>query len=158
MGSIKKLCQCRGRSDTCVLMDIPIVFHERHIQIRALTMLPTAKPSTISPQPNRPLGGYIGAASLSPASSVPSLDAETDYSPPPVFGINDVMSYDINHPRMQIYHPDLAPSAQSTEAVLMSRSLLQQSYAQDAAATRIAQISNAFKDAPRFSHSLNIMA
>ena len=123
-------------------------------------MLPPAKPYSNSTPPARASGsaGHIGVTSLALASSVPSRGVETDYAPPPVFAMEEMAAYDINHPRMQVYHPDLAPSAQTTEAALMARSLLQQSYAQNAAATRMAQMSNSLNDAPRFSHSLNIMA
>lgn len=123
-------------------------------------MLPPAKPFSHNIVPTRALGptGYLGGSALTLASSVPTNGAESIYAPPPVFAMEATAAYDINHPRMQIYHPDLAPSAQTTEAVLMARSLLQQAYAQDAAATRMAQTSNTFRDAPRFTHSLNIMA
>lgn len=123
-------------------------------------MLPTAKPYTATPPPTRPFGStaFAGPMSVSLASSVPSNGVQSDYAPPPVFAMDEMASYDINHPRMQVYHPDLAPSDQTTEARLMARSLLQQSYAQNAAATRMAQTSNMLRDAPRFSHSLNIMA
>jgi hypothetical protein len=92
------------------------------------------------------------------ASSVPNSVASSDYLPRALTPVGRVDSFDLNDPRMQIYHPDLAPSAQSTEAHLLARSMMQQTYAQNAAATRLAQTSNAMRDAPRFSRALDIMA
>lgn len=78
--------------------------------------------------------------------------------PRPIVAVEKSEWFNVNHPRMQIYHPDLAPSAQSTEAYLFARSMMQQTFAQNAAATRLALTSNALRDAPRFSQAIDILA
>ena len=123
-------------------------------------MFPLSKPVAAVMSPPRPLGAPspLGATSGSIASSVPNSIASASYLPRALTPVGQVDSFNINDPRMQIYHPDLAPSAQSTEAHLLARSMMQQAYAQNAAATRLAQTSNAMLDAPRFSRALDIMA
>lgn len=123
-------------------------------------MFPLSKPvDSVMSQP-RPLGppALLGTLPSSFAASVPSSITSSDYLPRALTPVGKVDSFNINDPRMQIYHPDLAPSAQSTEAHLLARSLMQQAYAQNSAATRLAQTSNAMRDAPRFSRTLDIMA
>lgn len=123
-------------------------------------MFPSSKPVSPMMSPPRSLGAsaHSSAVPQSIASSMPSAITSADYVPRALTPVGKVESFNINDPRMQIYHPDLAPSAQSTEANLLARSMMQQSYAQNAAATRLAQTSNAMRDAPRFSRTLDIMA
>ncbi len=123
-------------------------------------MIPTVKPASIGPVPPRPNGvsGAVGYGAEPVASSVPVSNSESLNLPRPVMPVEKSEWFNVNHPRMQIYHPDLAPSAQSTEALLLARAMLQQTFAQNAAATRMALTSNPQRDAPRFSQAIDIMA
>lgn len=123
-------------------------------------MIPTVNPASIGTVQSRPNGvsGAVGYGAELVASSVPASNLEALNSPRPVMPAEKSEWFDVNHPRMQIYHPDLAPSAQSTEALLLARAMLQQTFAQNAAATRMALTSNPQRDAPRFSQAIDIMA
>ena len=89
---------------------------------------------------------------------MPNSVLEPGYVPRPVMQVEKSEWFNVNHPRMQIYHPDLAPSAQSTESYLLARAMMQQAFAQNAAATRLALTSNAQRDAPRFSQAIDVLA
>lgn len=66
--------------------------------------------------------------------------------------------YTADHPKVQIYHPSQAPSGQSTENALMAKALMSRPFAHSGAATKIAQISNMFLDAPRFGSAVNLLS
>ncbi len=91
------------------------------------------------------------------ASAVPDLRQSTEG----VAALRQVQvaaRYDANHPAMRIYHPAQAPSAVATENALMARAMMAPLYVHDSAASRIARLSNPFRDAPRFGGSVNLVA
>lgn len=109
------------------------------------------------------------AASASPAQTgavsepvrlphvAPTL-RQTGYGLPATEAFEASVPYSAKHPKVQIYHPASAPSAQVTENVLMAKALLSQPFAHSGAATKIARISNMFQDAPRFGNAVNILS
>lgn len=92
-----------------------------------------------------------------PPFGAPTL-RQTSQGLPALDQLDASATYSANHPRVQIYHPSQAPSAQSTENALMARALLSQPYAHSGAATKIARISNMFLDAPRFGTAVNLLS
>lgn len=92
-----------------------------------------------------------------PPFGAPTL-RQTSQGLPALDQLDASATYSANHPRVQIYHPSQAPSAQSTENALMARALLSQSFAHSGAATKIARISNMFLDAPRFGSAVNLLS
>ncbi len=110
--------------------------------------------------PHRPMGfsGAVNSGADVAASSMPISHSASAEIPRPLKAVDKSEWFNVNHPRMQIYHPDLAPSTQSTEAHLLARAMMQQTFAQNAAATRLALTSNPQRDAPRYSQAIDIMA
>lgn len=97
------------------------------------------------------------AMHASGASSVPDV-RQTMEGVPPVLAMGSLSRMDMGFRAISIYHPTQGPSAETTENALMARSLLMPVYVHDSAATRMARLSNLFRDAPRFGNAINICA
>ena len=118
------------------------------------------QPAILSPSPTHVVPALRDVTLASDnrlASAVPDLRQSADG----VAALRQVQvsaRYDANHPAMRIYHPAQAPSAVATENALMARSMMAPLYVHDSAASRIARLSNPFRDAPRFGGSVNLVA
>lgn len=115
----------------------------------------------IQPLPNfTPMviqSGYSAAAHNTAASSVPDI-RQTMEGVTPVLAMDFLSRMDMGFRTISIYHPAQGPSAETTENALMARSLLMPIYIHDSAATRMARLSNMFRDTPRFGNAINICA
>jgi hypothetical protein len=111
---------------------------------------------------------YPGQAQMADATVAARSALEVPYNAPSLrqtgFGVSATDNlepaprFSAGHPKVQIYHPSQAPSAQTTENVLMARALLMQPFAHSGAATKIARLSNMFQDAPRFGTAVNLLS
>ena len=61
-------------------------------------------------------------------------------------------------PLQQIYNPRQAPSAISSENFLAARALMSATFVHNIAMTKEARISNLYKEAPKFSDQIDILA
>jgi len=115
----------------------------------------------IQPLPNlAPLvvpQGFSASSHAVTASSVPDI-RQTMEGVTPVLAMDALTRADMGFRAITIYHPQLVPSAETTENALMARSLLMPLYIHDSAATRMARLSNLHRDAPRFGNAINICA
>lgn len=64
----------------------------------------------------------------------------------------------IEAPQALIYHPKQAPSAVTSENFLNARALLSAGFAHNIAQTKMARVSNLYRDAPRFRNHVDILA
>ncbi|MDA9825470.1 hypothetical protein N9D03_07570 [Alphaproteobacteria bacterium] len=64
----------------------------------------------------------------------------------------------IDAPQALIYHPKQAPSAVTSENFLNARAMLSAGFTHNIAQTKIARISNLYRDAPRFRNDVDILA
>jgi hypothetical protein len=64
----------------------------------------------------------------------------------------------IDAPQAWIYHPKQAPSAVTSENFLNARAMLSAGFTHNIAQTKIARISNLYRDAPRFRNDVDILA
>lgn len=112
--------------------------------------LPTLSPLVVQ-------SGVSAYSSVATATSVPDL-RQTMEGVSAVFPTDRLSRLDMGFSPITVYHPQLGPSAETTENALMARSLLMPMYAHDSAATRMARLSNLFRDAPRFGNAINICA
>lgn len=101
--------------------------------------------------------GVLPSSQAMGASSVPDM-RQTMEGVTPVFALNALSRADMGFRAISIYHPQLGPSAETTENALMARALLMPMYLHDSAATRMARLSNLHRDAPRFGNAINICA
>lgn len=88
--------------------------------------------------------------------SEPSL-RQSGFGMGPVESLNASQSYSTHYPKVQIFHPGQAPSAQTTENVLMAKALMSPAFVHSGAASKIARLSNMFQDLPRFGTALNLL-
>lgn len=64
----------------------------------------------------------------------------------------------IDAPQALIYHPKQAPSAVTSENFLNARAMLSAGFTHNIAQTKIARVSNLYRDAPRFRNDVDILA
>ena len=101
--------------------------------------------------------GFAASSMAASASSVPDI-RQTMEGVSPVLPMESLSRADMGFRTISIYHPQLGPSAETTENALMARSLMMPFYVHDSAASRMARLSNLFRDAPRFGNAINICA
>ena len=96
-----------------------------------------------------PIGRYEAKnnAALNPPKSGQSLEP-----------INRQSISGIDAPQTLIYHPKQAPSAVTSENFLNARALLSAGFTHNVAQTKMARISNLYRDAPRFRNHVDILA
>ena len=97
------------------------------------------------PAPVTALAGAIGVTEKAQTSL-----RQTHFGLGQTESLNTTPSYNADHPKVQIFHPNQAPSAQITENLIMARALMAPAYAHSGAATKMARLSNMFQDLPRF--------
>jgi hypothetical protein len=76
-------------------------------------------------------------------------------------GIQPTYPSSANHldlPHARIYHPKQAPSAITSENFLAARAMMNPGHTHNAAQTNIARVSNLYRDVPRFSNEIDILA
>ena len=96
-----------------------------------------------------PIGRYEAKnnAALNPPKSGQNLEP-----------INRQSIRGIDAPQALIYHPKQAPSAITSENFLNARALLSAGFTHNVAQTKMARISNLYRDAPRFRNHVDILA
>ena len=103
-----------------------------------------------------PAAALAGAVSVTERSQ--SSLRQTPFGLGPTESLNTTPSYNADHPKVQIFHPSQAPSAQITENLLIARALMAPAYAHSGAATKMARLSNMFQDLPRFGSAVNLLS
>ena len=116
---------------------------------------PIASEPYFQPQhaPVTALAGAIGVTDK-PQTSL----RQTHFGVGPTESLITVPNYIADHPKVQIFHPSQAPSAQITENLIMARALMAPAYAHSGAATKMARLSNMFQDLPRFGSAVNLLS
>jgi hypothetical protein len=114
------------------------------------------------------VGNYLGLPMVDPAAPVMGLPstAFSNYTnqkmlPTAVDPANNTAwpsprNRSFTHDR--IYNPDSSPAAITTENALAARALMAPQFMHNIARTKMAQISNMFRDMPNFGRALNVLA
>ena len=120
------------------------------VPLRPIASEPYFQPQ---PAPVTALSGAIGVTEKSQTSL-----RQTYFGVGPTESLNTTPSYNADHPKVQIFHPGQAPSAQITENLIIARALMAPAYAHSGAATKMARLSNMFQDLPRFGSAVNLLS
>ncbi len=99
----------------------------------------------------------VAAPSHLPATIVPSYQ-QSAYGLEPASPGSSSRPFRRSMPEQVIWHPRQAPSSITSEQFFSARQLLSPGFMNNAAATKIARISNLHADAPRFSGQIDILA
>jgi hypothetical protein len=99
-----------------------------------------------------PADAGISSASLMPTERQTNAGVEVAH---PTLALQKNFT---DQPLTRIYHPRQSASAVMTENFLLSKSILNPSFMHNATQTKIARISNLYKEAPMFKNDIDILA